>query len=111
MSIDYPEVTEQDAPHVVDRKERLAKFVLELWAQRAQRCSNPPQDRQEVGGRHAAPQLNIDQTGRFTLKHGQRLFDRVGLLSQKLHPFTLVRIFWTQSAFTQWISPESTSAI
>ena len=34
MSIDYPEVTEQDAPHVVDRKERLAKFVLELWAQR-----------------------------------------------------------------------------
>ena len=34
MSIDYPDVTEQDAVHVADRKDRLAKFVLELWAQR-----------------------------------------------------------------------------
>jgi hypothetical protein len=34
MSIDYPEVTEQDAVQVVDRKDRLARFVLELWAQR-----------------------------------------------------------------------------
>ena len=34
MSIDYSEVKEQNTLHVVDRKDRLAKFVLELWAQR-----------------------------------------------------------------------------
>ena len=36
MSIDVPEVGEQDASPLVDRKglDRLATFVLELWAQR-----------------------------------------------------------------------------